>query len=776
MMALRRAMILALFFLSGMAALIYQVTWVRQATLVFGVSVYAVSMVLTAFMGGSALGSYGLRRMADRTPNPLRLYSLLQFGIAFFGLLTPWLLVELMPLYGQVAQSLPADTALLTPIRLLFSLLILVPPTFLMGATLPVMARAYAGRAGQVGGDVGRLYAVETLGAALGCGLAGLLLLRTLGTHETVWLAVTLNLVAASGAWWVAKEVGSREWGVGGGEAEGESVERQTRKKADARTATSSASHSQFTIHNSQFPIPLAYALSGFVALGYEVVWTRILTVFTLHAVFSFSIMLTTFLLGLTLGGWIGMRWVRRRRPTLLDFAHVQLALGILGMLVLYLFWLLPERVTLEGIFGSYSVGNLIFFEFLLGLLTFVAPATLLGLLFPIVVSLYTEERSANLGERVGLVNALNTAGAVLGSLVTGFLLIPWLGLQYSTVGLAALNLALGAAAYGLARGRRAIPVGALAVFAVLVLLLPPGYYLGFRADAPDNLKFYGEGVETTVAVFEVPEQNFKVSFVNGRIEVPTDPVSMRAFRLLGHLPALLKPAAQKALMLSFGNGISTGSLDSHRIPHIDAVDLSAEQFAAAELYWQENYNVLRSPHLHTHIEDGRNFLLQTPYIYDIITTDATHPVNTSSWALFTREFYESVAARLAPDGVFFQWLPFHNLREEDYKRILRTFQQVFPNATLWYTGGSHTLVLATPEPLTVARLRTAFLAAATNQIVIDDLGPPAVWPSYLAMDAEALRAYAGDGPLTTDNDAFFLPYDEDNLRIMQTMQAAVRR
>ncbi|RIK42700.1 MAG: hypothetical protein DCC55_07900 [Chloroflexi bacterium] len=250
----------------------------------------------------------------------------------------------------------------------------------------------------------------------------------------------------------------------------------------------------------------------------------------------------------------------------------------------------------------------------------------------------------------------------------------------------------------------------------------------------------------------------------------------MRAFRLLGHLPALLKPDAQKALMLSFGNGIATGSLDSHGIPHIDAVDLSAEQFAAAELYWQENYNVLRSARLHTHVEDGRNFLLQTPHIYDIITTDATHPVNTSSWALFTLEFYESVAARLAPDGVFLQWLPFHNLREQDYKRILRTFQQVFPHATLWYTGGSHTLVLATPEPLTVDTVRNTFSTAATNQILVDDLGPPATWLSYLAMDAAALRVYAEDGPLTTDNDAFFLPYDDDNLRIMQTMQAAVQR
>jgi spermidine synthase len=362
--------------------------------------------------------------------------------------------------------------------------------------------------------------------------------------------------------------------------------------------------------------------------------------------------------------------------------------------------------------------------------------------------------------------------------LAAGFVLIPRLGMQTTVVALGLLNLALGLGAWWIGRPARqqgwALPAVASGGFALLAFLTPAGYYLGFRSDPTDQMLFYAEGVETTVAVFEVPDQNFKVSFVNGRIEVPTDAISMRAFRLLGHLPALLRPGAQTALMLSFGNGISTGSLDTHNIPHIDAVDLSAEQFQAAAFYWKENYNVLHSPHVHPYIEDGRNFLLQSTQVYDIITTDATHPVNASSWALFTQEFYASIAARLAPGGVFLQWLPFHNLREEDYKTILRTFQTVFPNATLWYTGGSHTLVLATPEPLTRQALTAVFAPAMSNQNVVDDLGPPAGWPRYLAMEADELRAYAGAGPLSTDNNAFYLPYDEDHERIMRVMQAAV--
>ena len=760
-----RATILFLFFLSGVAALIYQVTWVRQSTLVFGVSVYAYSAVLTAFMGGSALGSYWMGRRADHIGLPLRIYAWLQAGIALFGVTTPYLLLALLPLYAHLAQAAPESLVWLNGVRLTFSLLVLIPPTLLMGATLPVMARAYAGSPGQVGGDVGRLYAVETLGAALGCALAGLWLIRLLGTQETAWLAVALNLAAAAGAGWLART--AREHGEKG------AMQQPAASKAARPSRTAPSPHAPSFI-------PLVYALSGFAALGYEVVWARILAIFTLDAVFSFSIMLTTYLIGLTVGGWIGVARVRRQRARLGDFAILQLALALSALLTLYVFWLLPNRVTIESVFGEYSISNLILFEFLLGFLTLLLPTTLLGMTFPVVVSLYTQEETVGVGRRIGLLNALNTAGAVLGSLAVGFLLIPALGLQWTAIVLSFLNLAVGLWAWShsaAGAGRRLpIPAAATVLFAALVGLLPPGYYLGFRADPPDNMIFYAEGVETTVAVFEAPAENFKVSFVNGRIEVPTDPISMRAFRLLGHLPAILKPDAERALMLSFGNGVASGSLDTHGIPHIDAVDLSAEQFAAAELYWQENYNVMRSPQLHTYVEDGRNFLLRTPHHYDIITTDATHPVNTSSWALFTNEFYESVANRLTADGVFLQWLPFHNLREQDYKRILRTYQHVFPHATLWYTGGSHTLVLATPEPLTRERLVAAFVAAAANPTVVTNLGPPVTWPAYLVMDETALRAYVGDARLTTDNDAFFLPYDLDNMRIMQTMQQAAVR
>lgn len=418
-------------------------------------------------------------------------------------------------------------------------------------------------------------------------------------------------------------------------------------------------------------------------------------------------------------------------------------------------------------------------YEIFLAFITLFPSSLLIGLLFPLVSSLYTQERTEAIGWRIGTVNAFNTLGAILGALGAGFLLVPLLGLRNTSLFLSAINLAVGTGAIWLVSRSQPqltwtpLPVLGLAVAATLIL--PSGLYLGFREGPSEYLVYYKEGVETTVAVFDVPEQNFKISFVNGRNEVPTDEISMRAFRLLGHLPPLLKPEAQNALVLSFGNGIATGSLDSHQIPVIEAVDLSPEMIEAASLYWEENYNVLRSARLRLHVEDGRNFLLQGDERYDIITADATHPTNASSWALFTQEFYRLVRRRLADNGVFMQWLPFHSLTKADYKAIIRTYRSVFPHTTLWYTGGSHTFLVATPDPLTDEVLRQIVAKAADNPFVQADLGSPLLLPSYLAMDENELAHYINSGSLVTDNNAFFLPIDTETAKIMSEVQEAMK-
>ncbi|MDE2943486.1 MAG: fused MFS/spermidine synthase [Gemmatimonadota bacterium] len=749
----RRIALLALFFLSGVSGLIYQIAWVRQSVFTFGVSVYAYSTVIGAYMIGLALGSYMMGRRIDAHARPLRTYAALEVGIAALAALSPFLLGALHALYPGLSNALPAGGFWLTLGRLVFSLAVLTPTTFLIGATLPVMSRIYATHGGRVGSDVGRLYLVNTAGAALGCVLTGLVFLRYLGARETIFLGAAINLFVGAGALALMRLAPAPRAGAAASEAGDVATDSAVAAEPAAGPAEAALPISAGALRY----VAIAYAISGFIALGYEVVWARILYIHSSHAAYSFSLMLTVFLAGLALGGAGGSWVLRRRRATLRHFGATQLAIGLLAILILHAFARLPA-LHLEDWFGGYTVA----YEFLIAFITLFPPSVLLGALFPLVGSLYTRERAEVVGLRIGRVNAFNTVGAIAGSLGTGFVLVPLFGLRNTTMALAALNLVLGAVALRFDRGgRRALrfaPAGAMVATIVAVAILPTGFYLGSYYTEVDRLIFYKEGVETTVAVLEVPEDNYKISFVNGRDEVPTDRASMSAFRLLGHLPPLLRPGARNALVLSFGNGIATGTMNTHDIPVIDAVDLSPEMMEAAAVYSEENYNVLDSDRLRLHVEDGRNFLLRAEESYDIISVDATHPANASSWALFTSEFYQLIESRLAEDGVFMQWIPIHGVREEDYRDILRTAWDVFPNMVLWSTGSTHSYVVATREPMSSVVMQSVLTRAAANPIVVRDLGPPETIAGYVAMAEADLTGYIGRGPVITDNDAFFMP------------------
>lgn len=743
---MRRAGLLFLFFLSGISGLIYQIAWVRQSVFTFGVSVYAYSAVIGAYMIGLALGSYAMGKRIDAHARPLRTYAVLEVGIAVLAAASPFLLAALHGVYPGLSNALPAGGFWLTLSRLVFSLVVLTPATFLMGATLPVMSRVYATHGGRVGSDVGRLYLVNTAGAALGCVLAGLVLLRTLGARETIFLGAGINLLVAAGAVALPRLGGRRA-------AAAEPTSPQTGAASGAAAPTAGTA---IPARALAF-VAAAYGVSGFIALGYEVAWARILYIHTSHAAYSFALMLTIYLAGIALGS-AGGSWFVRRRPALLrDFGALQLGVALLAVLILHVFARLPS-FHLQERFGGYTVP----YEFLIAFITVFPPTLLLGAMFPVVGSLYTRERTEGVGLRIGRVNALNTVGAIAGSIGTGFVLVPLLGLRNTTVVFAALNLAIGAGAMlmdpGARRRLRWAPAGAAAALVAALAALPTGFYLGSYYEETDRLIFYKEGVETTVAVLEVPEENFKISFVNGRDEVPTNRESMDAFRLLGHLPPLMRPGARNALVLSFGNGIATGTMDTHEIPVIDAVDLSPEMIEAASVYSEENYGVLESDRLRLHVEDGRNFLLRTEDRYDIISVDATHPANASSWALFTSEFYRLIESRLAEDGVFMQWIPIHGVRESDYRDILRTVWDVFPEMVLWSTGSTHTYVVATREPMTAAVMQSILARAAANPTVVRDLGPPEAITEYIAMAGAELTRYIGRGPVITDNNAFFMP------------------
>jgi spermidine synthase len=747
-----RALLLIVFFTGGASALAYEVAWERQLSLAFGVSVYATSAVLTALMGGMALGSWLFGRVAARAaagkadPSAalLRLYALLQAGLGVCALLAALVFPSLPTLYVWVFRRFEPDFYTLNVIRFGLAALVLLLPSTLMGGTLPTLSQLLARQERSLGREVGTLYAANTFGGVVGAFAAGLFLIRLLGVNTTIYVAAALDLLIAGIALLLSFRTASPLQPSPGQPA---AAGPRPRKGKQARRTTA-ASPGQLAL------VLWGAGLAGLAALGYEVLWTRILAIFSISAVFSFTIMLTIFLTGLALGGALAARWVDRSELPLRLFGYLQLGVGLCAILVLFVFARLPT--LLGGLFVADTFGKLVTYELVAAAITMLAPAVLMGATFPVAVRIYGGGEAV--GRRVGRLYAVNTLGSTVGPWLAGFVLIPLLGLQRASLTLAIVNLALGSIALLTLTPVPRLPLGgALAAVIVAVLLLPPGVYLGFREETTPSLVFYREGVDATVAVFQVQQPPLKISFVNGRNEVPTDRYSMRAFYLLGHLPPLLHPGATSALVVSFGNGITTGALSRHAIPEIQAIELVSGQIEAAAIYSEENRGVLDYPGLHLTIEDGRNYLLRSEEQFDIITADATHPINTSSWALFTREFYTLASRRLAEDGVMMQWLPFHDLAEGDYRDVIKTFQSVFPHTSLWYTGGTHSFLVATPQPLD--RSDVAALGAQIGALgIAGDIGDGEQVASYFLMDEQAVAAYVKDARVVTDNTAFFVP------------------
>ncbi len=819
-------LVLAIFFVSGASGLIYEVVWFRLLSLSFGVSVYAASAVLTAFMGGLALGSWvfgNITARLKRCENSeapaaalLRLFALLQIGVALFAFATPPLFAGLTELYVWIARHLQPDLFAYNAVRTALATLALAPPTFLMGGTLPALAQLLAARSQERGWRIGALYAVNTFGGVLGALAAGLILIPALGVNGSLSFGGGLDLAAAGAAFWLARRWREAPPVVASASTQpvpsaAPQPKRTARKPAQrasggrvvmALQTTSETATGGRIMHNGAVattpalsaavpaaslltPARLAligYALSGFTALGYQVGWTRTLAIFSLNAVYSFTIMLVTFLIGLAAGSaWIGRRIDRHMQPLAL-FGWLQIGIGMGAVIALYAFARMP---TLLDMFTARTtfLGTL-WAEFFAAAVIMIIPTLLMGAVFPVAARLYAASFAADVavapdeavGSRIGRLYALNTIGATLGAFMAGFVFIPLIGLQRSSLLLAALNLAIGGAAVLMASpvwGARVRLAGALGATALAAALLPPGVYLGFREGVIPELVYYREGVDATVAVFEVKYPPLKMSFVNGRNEVPTDKHSMRAFHLLGHLPALLRPNAQNALMISFGNGIASGAMATHPIPRIHAVELVAEQVEAARFYEAENRGILHRPGFQITIEDGRNYLLRSAERYDIITADATHPINSSSWALFTFEFYTMVKDRLAHDGVFIQWLPFHDLSERDYRDIIHTFQRVFPHTTLWYTGATHSFLVATPYSLTRDQI-LALDARLKQSAAGADLGDGRLLAADLIMHEDEVAAFAAEGRIVRDDRAFFIPA-MDRERILAALEPYAR-
>ena len=770
------------FFVSGACGLIHEVVWTRLLRVVMGNTTFSITTVLCAFMGGLALGSYLAGRLIDHRNDPLRVFALLEGIIGIYCLLLPWLIGGVQPLYSFLYQHTQATFYVFSLIRFLFSGLILLVPATFMGATLPVLTRFFTTSPDRLGWSVGTLYAVNTFGAVLGASASGFLLIPALGVTRTIYLASLFNLLVAAAAYLLHKRTPT--WEPGGIAATAKEQQQKPVKRGRRRRPADKAKTEDRIRYRRRVLLALlvGYGFSGFAALVYEIAWTRALSLLIGSTVYAFSAMLTAFVLGLAAGSAACARFADRLRDPLRAVAAIQVGIALSALVVVPVIGKLPLFVTslISGLLDSFWQLQLA--EFLLVLGVMLVPTTLMGAAFPLVNRIYNQD-SILVGRSVGEVYAANTLGTILGSFTGGFLLIPWLGIQKTIFVAVSINTLVGVSflliCASLTPRKRWIPaVAAAAVAAGCIAAIPDWdpslmsfgpYHEASRISkttaqsrsalaelaAKSKVLYHKEGLTTTVTVKEVVE-GVRALYINGKPDA-SSLSDLPSQEMVAHIPLLMHPDPKNALVVGLASGISLGSAGRYPLEELDCLEISPAMIEACRYFDDFNYRILDDPRVNIVINDARNHLALTAKQYDVIISQPSNPYIAGVADLFTREFFELSRQRLSPDGVMCTWVQAYNIGLETFRSIVRTFQEVFPNMSLWRTGKADCLLVGSKKDLAVdyatlaRRLRAEAVAVDLRRI---EIGTVPEFLAQLVMGPEGVRRFAGDARIHTDDNA----------------------
>ncbi len=761
---------LGLFFLSGASALVYEVVWTRGLTNVFGGSAFAIATVLAAYMAGLALGSTVFGRAIDRRGHPLVVYGVLEGAIAVWAFILPALLGFLNHFYAHLYQTLNPGFYTLSLIRFVLCFVLLLVPTTMMGGTLPVLGKLLLNNWGGLGTRAGLLYGVNTLGAVVGTAAGGFMLLPALGLRGSTWVAIAFNLFVA-----VVAVVAARRF----------PYRHEPEPEAATETSAKAARPSRTRGHSPALrrAVLVVYAASGFAALAYEVAWTKTLSMVLGTTTYAFTSMLTTFLFGLALGSFIFGKLVdgRRARPVEL-LVLVQLGIPILALLSIPWLGHLPQMFV-DG-FPKFrdSWFALELYRIALAAAVMFLPTLLMGGTFPLVTRIYAER--SEVGKSLGSLYAANTLGAIFGSFLTGFVLVPWIGRQNSILAATFVNLAAVVVLFAALHWRS---VGRPARWAVgvLVLALIPSWVVGLNRWDPrvissgayiyaddmskkpsilesltgTNLLFYDEGTEAIVSVWQ--DQYNVFLRTAGKVEA-SNHGDMVTQKLISHLPVLYHQGeVDDGLMIGLASGISVGSLLRYPFERVQTVELIPSMKEAARYFDDYNYRVLDDPRHELIINDGRNHLLLTDQSYDVIVSEPSNPWIAGIGSLFTREFFELTKERLRPGGVVCQWVQTYQFRDSDLKTVLGTFVDAYPYIHLWSGAPGDLILVASMEPL---QLDLDRLREITEGPPGDDLRHLEVMPlgqllSYFVTDRDGLKRFVDGWDTRVTDDNLYLEY-----------------
>lgn len=698
-----RRVIILCFFLTGFSGIVYEIVWVRQFTLVFGNTVYAVGAVLAAFMAGLGMGGRFFGARIDRSGHPILYYAVLELLVGGYALLMPWI-VRFIELSGPGMLSALGDSrGALFAAKFALSFVALFLPTFFMGASLPLLTRWFVRRRAAFGNIVSSLYGLNTLGAVLGVFAATFIMLPYAGVTKTTIMAFAINAGAGLLA---ALQYLKLKAVAEDADAEPSEPPEQPLAPVSGRSAA------------------LAVALlSGFMSMVFEVAWTRTLALLIGSSIYSFSLVLLTFLLGIAIGGFICARYYRTRRGSFAALAACQfgavvtaaVALPLLPLITQYVVAIIPKIATQPAlVFAS---------NFAVCVVMLLAPTIFLGVSFPMAAELFADRAERSAGA-VGRVYLYNTIGAIAGSILAGFVLIPALGVKTTLIIGMALGLAGGAVALAFAGGipllHKLVDVAAVAVIAGLVAVSPfwrpelmsggPFVYAGYISrvaggagvlktmkDLSGDILYYRDGAVATVSVHRKDGNTFLK--VNGKTDASTRS-DMYTQVLSAYIPMLMKPDAEDALIIGIGSGTTAGRALEFPLKTLNIVEIEKGVVEGSKFFEAVNNRYWEDKRARIILEDARNYLLLDGNKYDVIISEPSNPWMAGVAGLYTTEAFTMMRDHLKPGGIHCQWFQKYQLSEFDLGIAMTTFAEVFPHMTVFRGAGGDLLIIGSNDKI----------------------------------------------------------------------------
>jgi len=761
-----------IYFCSGVCSLIDEVIWVRLLKLTLGNTVYASSIVVSIFMGGLALGALIMGRYADKVKRRLRLYALLEVLATVSALSLPWLLKIADGAYQWFYVKFSPSPGQLLFVQVLVSACVLLLPAMVMGSTLPLLGRYVTSMQNRVGSLVGRLYALNMLGAALGCFLAGFVLIRVFGLMGSLYIAAAINLLVAIGGW-----VLSRSHDV-------EVQSELTSKKIPKEQLVAAPLEAKNV--NYHF-LMLAFFISGLVSIGYELIWMRSVIYLMGGFTYVFSGVLTIYLLGNVIGAWLGSRLAKRLKNPQTGFAISLSCLGILGVCyipILTVWSLIVNFLFMGNIMDIYGLPITIQ-PILHSSLLFIVPSVMMGLGFPLALQAWGKYHN-KVGQTTGTVYGINTIGAVLGGIATGFVLIPLVGLQMSITVLGLICVWLGTimlylnlpAVKGKQRAICPLPAVALTVAAFFI---PSALFQVRFVDRRDSeLVMVKEGVTTTVSVHKDDKDELVLRTSGIQVAGDARGVFRIPQKLLGHLGVLLNKNTKDVLTVGFGSGETSASLAKHDLDSIDAVEIAPELAQTSLKYFAHlNTGQKLKEKVNIIFMDAKNYIHLTDKRYDLIINDCINPRQFADNAsLYTKEYLLDARDCLKPGGMFTTYLPVAEMPIPCTDSIFGTFMEVFPYITIWFpvtaiSGYDFVYLTGSSEPQSFSpkyiseQIQKENIRQSVEYINFYDA--QYVLSCYIG-DQDDLKKYMGSYDLNSDFTPFveFLTQDNEEIEVKE--------